>query len=716
MTRTPRILATAVTAALAASLAACGGGGSNALPSANTPQTPVKSTQSATAQMVISIPPASAASVRRNYISPSTKSMTIGLVSGSTTKPLTEVDLTPTSPNCSAVTGGGTKCTVNLVADAGQQTFALKMYDQTGGKGNLLSSADVAANLTASQSTSVPVVLDGVPAKVAVVLGTATLPVGNAGSTSVTVQATDADGNVIVGPGAFTTPVTLAITGDSYKTLALSSTSVTQPGQALTLSYNGGTNIGSTITPSIGSTADANGAATFAGTGAAITQMVPNLTLPSGYNYWLYPADVAALPNGKVGALFESQKYTCSTYCTWTYAWTLGIGSTSGFQNYYAGDTTDPFNPSNATSDFASVSGVTVVKGMSLNEVGWPTNGEQQHTLVSDAAGNLYYSASFSSTAATDGCSGGTLNSGVIGVFNTSAATTKEIVLKGVPQYLQTDSSGNVWFIEKSGTCNGTALLPSGWAIGELKAGSATPVETDLGTVGVASNIRPYAMNITPDGSSMFIADGNNGTIVKVATAAMTSTTVTLNNSVYPYAVAAGPDGTAYWMSGNSGTNDDYYYGYIEGSKPFATENVQEALFPVPYFYGYDAVYADGSFWGAGYDNYGLGRTSGLSSGSPQIQFYSTQTPYYAEPYSLSAGSGYIWAADDDYDSVLAIQYGQQSTATTTLAGARKTMESASTSTTTTKINSWHRIGTFSSVPLPLPDARKRSLARLKKG
>jgi hypothetical protein len=669
---------TAAAAALAASLAACSGGGTT-IPSAGGTQTPVVSPKNATAQMIVKIPAKSAMLRTPKYISGSTQSMTIGLLSNGKTTPLAEADLTPASPNCSSITGGGTQCTVSVVMAAGQQTFVLSMYDQTGGKGKLLSTGDVAATLVANQATNVPIVLDAVPSSVSLVLGTGTLPVGNNGSTSVILQAKDADGNIIVGPGGFTTPVSLAITGDTYKTLSLSSTSIASPGQAVTLSYNGGTNVGSTITPSLGSTAGAP--ATFAGTGAAITELGATISVPSGYNSWMYPSSVAALGNGKVGVLYRAYKQVCCW--TTTYAYPIAVGSASGLQKYYVGDTTDPFNPSNATSDFAAQSGVTVVKGMSINLLPW-TNAEQEHTIAGDANGNLYYSATFSSTAANDNCGGGggALNSGVLGVLNTATGTAKEYVLQGVPQIIQTDSNGNVWFVEKSGTCNGSALLSSGWAIGELKAGSSSPVETDFANIGgMISNPYPYAMNVTPDGSAMFIGDGNNQVMVKVDTKAMTAASIALTNSAYPYGVAASNDGTAYWLTDNS-NGSNYYYGYISGSQSFATANLQEALFPAPYFYGYDAVYADGSFWGAGYDDYGLGRISGLAADKPQAAFYSLMTPYYAEPTTLSAGSGYIWANDDDEYAVLAIQYGQQSNSTET-------------------INVVHRIGTFSSVRLP---------------
>jgi hypothetical protein len=648
---------TAVTAAtLAIGLTACGGGGGGAVPSTSGPVQPgAPQAQPATAQMTINIPGKTSAINHRNpkYISVSTQSMTIGLVAGTKTTQLSEIDLTPSSPHCSALAGGGTQCNATFVGTAGTATYALSMYSGTGGTGNLLSTGDVQATLVAGQNTTVPIALDGVPSTVALVLGAASLPVGTASSTGVFVQAQDASGNIIVGPGGFSTAISLAVAGDTYKTLALSSTSVISPGQVVTLSYTGGTNVGSTITPSIGSAAGS--AANFAGSGGAITYIAPTLQQSAGSSTSSYPYDITALPNSSAAFILD-EDVCCST------VYVLGTTTIGGVQKYFVGDTSDPYNPGTATSIFASSPGVTVVHGMAASLVAY--GDEQYHNITSDTSGNVYYGGSFTSTNASNGCGGGggTLSSGTIGKLSPSAGTTTEKVLKGQPWYLHTDNSGNIWFLEQSGTCNGTPLLSSGYGVGELTA-SGTLTETDFATAGISTSV-PRAMSISPDGSEMYIAEST--TITKIAIPALTSpSSITPTNSASPYSIATGPDQTTLWFADDVYTGDGlYYYGYIQGTKSFASANIAEAVFPEVDSYSYDAVFADGSFFG-GNDETGFMRIAGAASGAPQYVAYPSL--YYNEPLSVDAGSGYIWGADDDYGTIMALQYGALSSATQTM-------------------------------------------------
>ena len=657
--RTGSFVARATAAAIAVSLAACSGGGtgSNSLPSTGGSQTPTTTQQSAKAQMVIKIPAKTTTlSLKPKYISASTQSLTVGLLSGTNATQIAEADLTPTSPNCSAVTGGGTQCTVSLVGNAGANTFVVKMYDQTGGKGNLLSTGNVAATLSAGQNTTVPVVLDAVPASVSLVLGTSTLPVGAAGSTSVTVQALDADGNIIVGPGGFTTPVSLAIGSDTYKTLSLSSATVKSPGQVVTLSYNGGSNVGSTITPSLGATAGTP--ATFNATGASLS--IFNFSDPADGFTYNYPYGVAALPNGN--AVIEQRG--SSNF--------LEVASPNGTQAAFIGDVTDPYGTAPTPPSYKNI---TVVSGMSANLAEW--QGEQDHEMAVGSNGLVYYGASETSTHDTTNCSGGTSTFGAIGAFDPVAHTASEKYLKGEPMFIQGDASGNVWFIEQTGGCHtasGTTLyFPSRYAIGKLTAGG-TVTETDLGSTGFPSTDQPSAMSISADGSKMYVGDWNSGSIYSIPTASLAgATAITPPNSKYATSLATAPDGTTLWFS-YTDPGDYYYYGFLPSGATFSPTSILEDTFPITYFYSYDATYADGSFWipGAEYGT-GLGRISGLSSANHPI------VNYYQLPYpdgdgqalaSISAGGGYIWAGDDDYGNIDVYQYGTPSSATVTYSAA----------------------------------------------
>jgi hypothetical protein len=293
--RTPLVVAALLV------LSACGGGGgSAALPSTGGSQA---TQNTAPANMVITIPPLSQQNkhFRPNYISAATQSMTVGLVSGGSTTPLATVNLTTGSSNCTTPSGGGLQCTVTVNAPYGTDTFAVATYPQTNGAGTALSIGEVQVTITKGGTTpTVSLDLNGVPVAVALVLGQSELPVGNAGSTAVIVQATDASGNLIIGPGLFSTPISLAVTGDTYHTLSLSGSSVTSPGQVVTLDYNGGTNVGSTITPS--GSGMTGTPVSFNATGAVLNLFQ---YLDTVNDVTLEPYDAAALSNGNAAIATE---------------------------------------------------------------------------------------------------------------------------------------------------------------------------------------------------------------------------------------------------------------------------------------------------------------------------------------------------------------------------------------------------------------------------
>jgi streptogramin lyase len=74
---------------------------------------------------------------------------------------------------------------------------------------------------------------------------------GAAASSTVVVAALDADGNTIVGPGDYSTPIKLSIQDPSSSgTLALSATLLQTPGTPVTLTYTGGTLAGANVVAS----------------------------------------------------------------------------------------------------------------------------------------------------------------------------------------------------------------------------------------------------------------------------------------------------------------------------------------------------------------------------------------------------------------------------------------------------------------------------------
>ena len=149
-----------------------------------------------------------------------------------------------------SVNGGQTQYLNNpatqltIAAPAGVDNFAFATYDEQNGEGNVLSSATVTQTVLAGTGNFVSATLNAVIASIGVSLANAALPAGAAATTAVSVSALDADGNVIVGPGDYDTPIHLAIDDPtSSGTLSLSTNLVETPGTpaTITLNYNGGT-------------------------------------------------------------------------------------------------------------------------------------------------------------------------------------------------------------------------------------------------------------------------------------------------------------------------------------------------------------------------------------------------------------------------------------------------------------------------------------------
>lgn len=350
MLRVHRPGALFISAALALMLGACGGGGG----SVSTPSTGTGSGSgtvqqpggsggagSGTLSFVVTIPPAtttSSSTKTPKYVSPSTASITVTLA-GQTT-PLATENLGSGAPGCTA-TAAGTSCTVTVTAPVGSDTFSIATYDGPNGTGKQLSVAKVPASITASSTTSIPLALQGVVASVTALLGSSSVPVGAPASVSVTIVAYDANQNIIVGPGNFSSPVTLALTDPSGNT-SLSTTSVPAPGTSVSLNYNGNSVTGAIVTPSINGTPGT--AATFAPSGDAVanyttpysTGYIGALSAGPDHNMWFTAYNCCSNP-ASINVITAGGAVT--SYSTNTpFAYIYGLAPSSDGQSLWFGD------------------------------------------------------------------------------------------------------------------------------------------------------------------------------------------------------------------------------------------------------------------------------------------------------------------------------------------------------------------------------------------
>ncbi|MBV8637508.1 MAG: hypothetical protein JO322_05440 [Candidatus Eremiobacteraeota bacterium] len=183
---------------------ACSNGGETAV---TPPASPAIANGGAAAKLSILIPQkATSSTVKQRmpqYVSPSSAQLNVAVNGGTAST----YGLSPATPGCSTVQAQ-LACVFSIPAPAGNDSFALSLAD---GAGNVLSRNVVDATLTAGATTPVNVTLDAVPASVAIVPGTAATMDGNASTgyhipglfaQAVELEAIDADGNVIIGPGA----------------------------------------------------------------------------------------------------------------------------------------------------------------------------------------------------------------------------------------------------------------------------------------------------------------------------------------------------------------------------------------------------------------------------------------------------------------------------------------------------------------------------------
>ena len=208
---------------------ACSSHGTDALPmSASTPAAGLGAGTAAALSIVIpqSTGSATASAVRRpQYVSPSSSQLQVAVNGGTAST----YGLTPTSPGCSVVSGNLT-CTFSVAAPPGTDAFALTLADSSG---NVLSKNIVSATLTAGASTPVDVTLAGIPASVRAVpgvnsgiegSGTPSYHIPGLLPQNIELQALDADGNVIIGPGAPTIGAPAVTSGSAYATIASAKT------------------------------------------------------------------------------------------------------------------------------------------------------------------------------------------------------------------------------------------------------------------------------------------------------------------------------------------------------------------------------------------------------------------------------------------------------------------------------------------------------------
>jgi hypothetical protein len=274
-TRTPAFLAYALGATLALAFAGCAGGGNQALvPSQVQPEVPAARAAMPRVRFTIVVRKSRRGKKHPQYISPSTKSATIVVGAAS---PVT-VNLTPTSNGCTKTLP--LTCTITLLVPAGNDTFAVTLYDALNGAGKQLSTGEATANVVKGAVTHVGVTLNGIVASLLLQLASSSPFKGSPSSIPLSVSALDADGNTIITPGDYENAISIADSDSLHTQLQLgsatpkSSVTVSAPGQSVTVVYDGSTSLSSATF-----TASVNGVASVTPVTAVLTPIAAQIVV-----------------------------------------------------------------------------------------------------------------------------------------------------------------------------------------------------------------------------------------------------------------------------------------------------------------------------------------------------------------------------------------------------------------------------------------------------
>ncbi len=209
----------------ALALAGCGGAAVHGVPAVAGPNA---------VGLAVTLPRATASSSQRRiaFIAPSVRSGKFAVNGGT---PVVAA-LVAGAPGC-ATTAAGLTCTITLEAPAGSDTFSVALYDAASAGGSLLGSGSATATIAPNVSNTVGITIGGVVASVLLSLATTTPVQGAMVQIPLTVEALDADGNIIV-TDPFAVPLTLTDSDTSGNT-QLSTTQLTSPGTPVNVLYTG---------------------------------------------------------------------------------------------------------------------------------------------------------------------------------------------------------------------------------------------------------------------------------------------------------------------------------------------------------------------------------------------------------------------------------------------------------------------------------------------
>ena len=584
MTMTFRAVSLLVVGAL---LGGCGGGGGSS-PAPPTPSTPATAPQTTPVRVALVLGGTSALSRGRrpDYISRNTKGVGVrvrpngGAFSGTRTVPgagNAATDVTAGSASCGASAADGSRaCTIVVGAPVGYDDFEITLWDAAPVSGsfsaaNALGTTSVLNSLVElNQTTPLSFTVNGVVSSVALSVSPSSLVSGTSGTTTLSVLAKDAAGNIIISPGTYNdanaNPVTISVSATPACTMAApacNSPGTTVLGQSTftgpsvtttTVTYNGGPLTSSVFAVSAPSLTGNNGATlSFTNTSGGLPiPGTPTITeYSSGMSAGALPIGIATGPDGNIW--FTEQNGN-----------RIGRITPSGTITEYATLPNTNSVPSGITAGPDGAMWFTENNGNRIGRITTAGVVTEFSAGISPSAGLLGITAGPDGNLWFAEFQGGIGNrigritpSGTVSEFATGTS--------GGPQTIISGPDGNLWFTE------------NGNRIGRITTSGAV---TEFST-GITASSRPFSITSGSDGNLWFTeSDGNR--IGRITTAGVvTEFSAGISASAFLVGITSGPDGNLWFTESagrvgritTAGIIAEFSSGISSGSGPYGIVN-----------------------------------------------------------------------------------------------------------------------------------------------
>jgi streptogramin lyase len=533
MTPVGRALAASL---LASALADCSGGGA----APNAPPTSVAGSVELRFPPAAPAPSTTTSSKRRQFLSPSTASVSIA-ISGVTAPVIANV--ANNSPDCTTA-GNGRTCTVAVSAPPGAVTFTVTLYDGANATGKKLGTGTATQAIVSGAPYTVAIGVTGIAGSVQIAAAQVAFIPGTPSSTTVTVAVKDADGNTI--SGNYASPITLT-TSDTTGAFTFTPASVTSSTQTIALKYDGAF----LATPTVTLSASASGVPSSSVTPQQLAvSLIGEYTLPPQTG----PGFMSVGPDGD---LYFATATGVGRFNRTTLAFTafsVPSGSGAGVSRTAPGSDGNEyfteFNTSNigsitpagvvteyaAPAGFSRNTGITTgpdgniwfseagagniarftIPGHVFTEFPIPTGGSNPLGIVTGPDGALWFSEFYQAK---------------IGRVTTAGAFTEfPLSTNAGPNMICVGADGNLWFTETN--------------VGKIGRITTAGVYTEF-TLPSGSNSLPIQINAGPDGNVWWV-EANTSNIGRITPAGVITEFPTPTSASNPNGIVAAPDGDMY--------------------------------------------------------------------------------------------------------------------------------------------------------------------------